>query len=143
MATTSYIPQPAKTQADSKLQQCFQSVIGNLLYLMIGMRPDIAFAVINLSQFANPAKEHLHHALGICHYLAGTLNYLLVYNGGSNMGLIAYTDSDWASDPIHHRSQTGFFMKLADGIITWSSRAQKTIALSSTEAEYMAMSDCC
>ena len=139
-----YTPEPADKSANPKLRQCFQSVIGSLLYLMIGTRPDIAYAVIKLSQFsANPTESHLRHALNICHYLVGTQDYSLVYNGDSNQGLIAYTDLDWASDPLHCRSQTGFFLKLADCIISWSSHAQKTITLSSTEAEYMAMSDCC
>src|SRR5258708_27128027 len=57
-------------------------------------------------------------------------------------GLIACTNSDWASDPQKQRSQTGYFIWLAGGAISWTSRAQKTIALSSTEAEYMALSDC-
>jgi len=110
---------------------------------MLGTRPDIAYAVIKLSQFsANPSEEHLTRALGICHYLVGTPDYALVYNGDSNMGLIAYTDSDWGQDKIKRRSITGFFLKLADGVVSWQSRAQKTVAHSSTEAEYMAMSDC-
>src|SRR5260221_4830523 len=96
-----------------------------------------------MSQFAvNPSREHLDKALYICRYLAGTPEYSLVYEGRSNQGLIAYTDSDWASDPIKCRSVTGFFIKLANGIISWQSCSQKTVALSSTEAEYMALSDC-
>jgi hypothetical protein len=75
-------------------------------------------------------------------YLAGTSDYALVFDGASNKGLIAYTDSDYAADPIKRRSTTGFLFKLANGIISWQSRAQKTIALSATEAEYMALSDC-
>ena len=75
-------------------------------------------------------------------YLAGTANYALVFNGASNKGLIAYTDSDYAADLVKRQSTTGFLFKLADGIISWQSRAQKAIALSATEAEYMALSDC-
>jgi len=60
----------------------------------------------------------------------------------SGQGLIACTDSDWASDPQKRRSQTGYYIQIAGGAISWTSRAQKTIALSSTEAEYMALSDC-
>ena len=56
--------------------------------------------------------------------------------------LTACTDSDWGSDPTSCLSQTGFYLKLADGLISWTSRVQKTIAYSSTEAEYMALSDC-
>ena len=70
---------------------------------MLGTQPDIAYTVMKLSQFAvNPLREHLDKALYICHYLTGTANYALVYDGPSNKGLIAYTDSDWAADPIKH-----------------------------------------
>lgn len=96
-----------------------------------------------MSQYsANPSKEHLDKALYICRYLIGSRNYALVYNGNTMKGLEAYTDSDWAGDPDDRRSITGYFFNLANGIISWQSRAQKTIALSSTQAEYMALSDC-
>lgn len=54
---------------------------------------------------------------------------------------MAYADSDWASDPSNHKSTTGYMIKLAGAIFSWNSRAQKTVALSSTEAEYMSLSD--
>jgi len=128
---------------DADLRSCFQMVIGSLLYLMLGTRPDIAFAVTHLLRHAaNPSQDHLNKALYICGYLIGTSTYSLVYNGGSGAGLIACTDSDWGSDPTSHLSQTGFYLKLADGLISWTSHAQKTIAYSSTEAEYMALSNC-
>jgi hypothetical protein len=75
-------------------------------------------------------------------YLVGTKDYTLTYNGAGRAGLIHYTDSDWGSDPIKRRSTTGFFGTLAGGAIHWTSRMQKTVAQSSTEAEYMALSDC-
>lgn len=136
-------PEPAKGQADSALRSKFQMVIGSLLYLMLGTRPDISFAVTKLAQHAaNPTTEHLNKVLYICHYLLGTKSYTLCYDGSSGIGLSAFTDSDWASDPYTRRSQTGFFLKLANGIFSWTSHTQKTIAHSSTEAEYMALSDC-
>ncbi|PIL27392.1 hypothetical protein GSI_10540 [Ganoderma sinense ZZ0214-1] len=138
-----YIPAPNTGQATPELRSRYQKVIGSLLYLMLGTRPDLAFAVTKLAQHAaNPTEDHLSKALHICRYLVGTKNYALVYNGDSQLGLIAGTDSDWASDPYTRRSQTGFMLKLANCAFSWVSRAQKTIALSSTEAEYMAMSDC-
>jgi len=88
------------------------------------------------------SKEHLDKAKYILHYLAGTVKYVLVCKDTSNKGLIAYTDSDYAADLVKRRSTTGYHLKLANGIISWQSRAQKTIALSATEAEYMALSDC-
>jgi len=111
---------------------------------MLGTHPDIAFVVIKMSQFlANPSQDHLEKAMYIMHYLVGTQDYHVVYDGRINEGLIAHTDSDWAGDPIKRRSTTGFFASLASGIVCWQSRLQKTVALSSTEAEYMAMSDTC
>jgi len=128
---------------DVELRSHFQTVIGSLLYLMLGTRPDIAFAVTHLSHHAaNPSQDHLNKALYICHYLIGSSTYSLVCNGGSSAGLIACTDSDWGSDATSHLSQTGFYLKLADGLISWTSHAQKTIVYLSTEAEYMALSDC-
>ena len=120
---------------------------------MLGTRPDIAFAVIRMSQYsANPSEDHLNKAMQIIRYLAGTRNYSLVYDGKSDQGLIAYTDSDWTENTSNaldmtgrsykHRSTTGYFLKLANGAVSWSSHAQRSIAMSSTEAEFMAMSDC-
>ena len=128
---------------DAELCSHFQTVIGSLLYLMFGTRPNIAFAVTHLSRHsANPSQDHLSKVLYICCYLIGTSMYSLVYNGGSGAGLTACTDLDWGSDPTSCLSQTGFYLKLADGLISWTSHAQKTIVYLSTEAEYMALSDC-
>ena len=99
--------------------------------------------VTKLAQHAaNLSKDHLDKALHICRYLTGTPKYRLTYDGDSGQGISACTDSDWASDSTSRRSQTGYFIKMAKGLISWTSHAQKTIALSSTEAEYMALSDC-
>ena len=85
--------------ADPELRKRYQTVIGSLLYLMLGTRPDISFAVTKMAQFAaNPTEDHLSHALYICRYLVGTPNYRLRYDGASGQGLNACTDSDWASD---------------------------------------------
>jgi Reverse transcriptase (RNA-dependent DNA polymerase) len=81
----------------------YQSIIGSLLYLMIGTRPDIAFAVTHLSQFStNPTEDHYNAALHICRYLAGTQDYTLVYSHTTGKGLCAYMDSNWAANKIRH-----------------------------------------
>ena len=96
----------------------YQSIIGSLLYLMIGTRPDIAYAVTHLSQFCtNPSPEHYKAALHICQYLVGTQDYSLVYSNTGDKGLEAYLDSNWAADKIWRHSVTGNFFKLAGGII--------------------------
>jgi hypothetical protein len=140
-----YMPEPVSqdTTINPELRSRYQTVIGSLLYLMLGTRPDIAFAVTKLAQYAaRPSEDHLNKALYICRYLRGTSKYCLTYDGTSGEGLVACTDSDWASDHEQRRSQSGYFLKLAGGAISWTSRAQRTVALSSTEAEYMALSDC-
>ena len=140
---SNWVPKLAEGKASPELLRSYQSIIGSLLYLMIGTRPDIAYAVTKLAQFAaNPSQEHLNSAKYICHYLAGTKDYSIVYDGKTAKGIAAYTDSDWASDPITRQSVTSYFFKLARGPIIWQSQAQTTVAHSSTEAEYMVMSDC-
>ena len=110
---------------------------------MIGTQPDIAFAVTHLSQFStNPTKDHYKAAQHICRYLVGTCDYKLVYTHEEDKGLVAYTNSDWAADKIWGRSITGYFFKLANGIISWRFHDQTTIALSSIKAKYMVISDC-
>ena len=100
-----YMPEPVGQDAtiDPELRSRYQQVIGSLLYLMLGTRPDIAFAVTKLAQFAaRPSQDHLNRALYICRYLRGTSKYCLTYDGTEGQGLLACTDSDWASDPKVH-----------------------------------------
>ena len=137
-----YVPQESKEQCTPQDRQTYQSIIGSILYIMSGTRPDITYAVTKLGQFSvNPSSDHMSKAKYILRYLNSTRNYSMVFDGSHDAGLIAYTDSDWAADVIKRRSITGYFFKLAKGIFSWQSRAQKTVAHSSTEAEYMALSD--
>ncbi|EJF56279.1 hypothetical protein DICSQDRAFT_71809 [Dichomitus squalens LYAD-421 SS1] len=125
-------------------RSCYQSLIGSLMYAMLGTRPDIAFAVTRLSRYsANPSPDHMKYAKYILRYLQGTRTYRIRYNGASNDGLIAYSDSDWAEDRDDRHSTSGTIFLLAGGAISWASRRQPTISLSSTEAEYKAASDTC
>ena len=76
-------------------------VISFLIYLMIGTRPDITFAVtVLLKHAANPSQEHLNKVLYIGCYLIGTQNAYLKYDGSTGKGIMACTDSDWGSDPM-------------------------------------------
>jgi len=133
---------PNEKQCNPKFHQKYQQLVGSLMYLMIGSRPDIGFAVIKLAQqMANPSNNHHQAGLHLCRYLLTTCRYRLVYNGLSNELLVAYSDSDWGQDHKHHKSTTGYFTMLAQGITSWFSHKQKSVALSSTEAEYMVLSD--
>ena len=86
-----YMPEPVSQDItiDLELRSRYQMVIGSLLYLMLGTRPDIAFAVTKLAQFAaRPSEEHLNKALYICHYLRGTSKYCITYDDTSGEGLM-------------------------------------------------------
>ena len=113
---------PSTSPANPALRSEFQQVIGSLLYIMLGTQPDIAFAVTKLSQHAaNPTEEHLNKVLYICCYLLGSTNYAMVLNGPSNGELMAYADSDWASNPNTCKSTTGYMVKLAGAVLLGSS----------------------
>jgi len=134
---------PNEKQCDPKFHQKYQQLVGSLMYLIIGSRPDIGFAVVKLAQqIANPSNNHYQVGLYLCRYLLSTCRYWLVYNGLSNELLVAYSDSDWGQDHDHCKSTTGYFTMLAQGITSWLSRKQKSIALFFTEAKYMILSDC-
>ena len=98
-----YIPQESKGQCNPEFRQKYQFIIGSLLYIMLGTHPDINYAVTKLVQFtANPSREHMSKAEYICHYLNATRHYRMVFDGYSDVGIIAYMDSDWATNPIKH-----------------------------------------
>jgi hypothetical protein len=77
----------------------------------------------------------------ILRYLIGTRSYKITFDGSSNAGLIGYSDSDWAENKDDRHSTTGFVYFMANAPVAWVSRQQKTVALLSTEAECMALSD--
>jgi hypothetical protein len=143
-----YKPKANLGLANSQQISYYQSIIGSLLYLALGTRPDIEHAVIMMSQFAaNPSEEHIQRSLHIVKYVAGTLDSKITYHelneDGFPEGFAAYADADWAGNIIDRRSVTGYIITLAGGAVSWKTARQKTIAHSSTEAEYMALSDCC
>src|SRR6266550_4266443 len=136
-----YSPVKHTAECTAKDRTLYQQIIGSLLYLALGTRPDIAFAVILMSQFCvNPSPDHISRALYIVKYIAHTLDTRITYTR-NGQGFIAFSDADWATDRETRVSVTGYALTLAGGAVCWVSRKQKTVALSSTEAEYMAMSD--
>lgn len=114
----------------------FRKLVGSLIYLC-NTRPDINFAVGVISRFANnPRTNHWNAGMRILRYICGTMDYGITYDVGNT--LIGFCDSDWAGDADTRRSVTGFCFCLGSGCVSWSSKKQPTVALSSTEAEYKA-----
>ena len=128
---------PEGYTATSEDMRRYQSAVGSLMYAMLGSRPDIAYAVGTVSRFCtNPDGQHWAAVKRIFRYLAGTREIGLTYGGRPSCE--GYCDSDWGSSE-DRRSTTGYVFILNGGAISWASRRQPVVALSSTKAEYMAM----
>ena len=109
---------------------------------MLGTRPDIAYAVTRMSQFAaNPSEEHLKCAVAICRYLVGTQHYSLIYDGHSNIGITAFSDSDWGGCPDDIGFTNGFGIFLSKSLISWMAKNQQVVARSSAKSEYRAIAN--
>jgi hypothetical protein len=126
-------------EEDTFNKTAYQQAVGSLMYVMVGTRPDLAFAVALVSKFcSNPSTTHWLAVKRIFRYLKGTANYGIEYQATRADQLIGYCDSDWGNDNTDRRSIGGYVHLLAGGAISWKSKKQNTVALSSTEAEYMA-----
>lgn len=118
----------------------YREAVGSLLFLVQGTRPDLAFAVSNVSRFNDKHNDsHWIAVKRIMRYIKGTIGYRLVYRGDSLTPIHGFVDADWANDPDEHRSFSGYAFLMAGGAVTWSCKRQSTVAVSSTEAEYVAM----
>ena len=118
----------------------YQSMVGSLLYAAVATRPDIAQAVSAVAKFsAEPTVAHLTAAKRILRYLKGIIYACLLYSKSGNVEMRAYSDADWAGDQDDRHSTSGFVCQLSGGAISWSSKKQATVALSTTEAEYIAL----
>lgn len=128
----------------------YRSAVSSLMYLCQCTRPDLAYSVGVLSQhLEKPGKRHWDCVIHVFRYLKGTISLGIVYSGETTTRVVgqeshdfppeAHVDADWAGDQITQRSTTGFIFRLAGGPISWKSRLQPTVALSSTEAEYRAI----
>lgn len=119
----------------------YRELIGALMYLSVGTRPDITHAVSYLSQFNDCHTEvHWKAAKRVLRYLKGTHNVGLVYSHSSDPPTM-FTDADWGNCSLDRKSYTGYTFIMSGEAISWESKKQQTVALSSTEAEHMALSE--
>jgi transposase InsO family protein len=123
----------------------YQSLVGSVMYAMLGSRPDLAYAVSTLSKFNScPAAEHHAAAKRVLRYLQETKEYGLFYHGQEDAAFpepVCYTDSDWAGDIESRRSTGGYVFIIGGAAVSLKTKKQTTISLSSTEAEYIALSE--
>ena len=125
--------------------QLYKSAIGALTYVMSSTRPDLCASVGALARFSdNPTKEHWTAVKRILRYLRKTVDYGIQFGGKKEtekkVELKAFCDASWAGDIESRKSTSGFLIQLCDGPISWKNKRQDVVALSSTEAEYIAIS---
>ncbi|GJT15895.1 putative ribonuclease H-like domain-containing protein [Tanacetum coccineum] len=124
-------------------EHLYRSMIGSLMYLT-SSRPDIMFAVCACARFqVNPKISHLHAVKRIFRYLKGQPKLGLWYPKDSPFDLVAFTDSDYAGASLDRKSTIGCYQFLGCRLILWQCKKQTVVANSTTEAEYIAASNCC
>ena len=134
-----HAPLPKQEAADMK-NIPYRNLVGTLMYAMVCTRPDIAFAVIQVAKFSNnPSKKHWTAAKRILRYLKGTQEYGLTYTRASEFDVQGFSDSDWAGDLDTRRSTSGYVFTVLGSPLSWCSRLERPVSLSSCEAELVSL----
>ncbi len=132
----------AEGQAGDEEKKAYQEIVGELLWLARNTRPDIAQRVAALGQYsANPAPRHQAYAKRVLRYLRGTSTACLQVSPASSVPLEVWVDADYANCPESRRSVTGIAVYCFGALVEWKSKKQPTVALSTMEAEYAALSE--
>ena len=127
-------------EASEDLDVPYQELIGSLMYLSVCTRPDICHTLSYLSQFnKSHGIEHWKAAKRVLRYLKGSLDFKLKFEK-TGKPIYGFVDSDWASDE-DRKSYTGYVFKFGGSAVSWESRKQSLVALSSTEAEYIGLTE--
>jgi hypothetical protein len=124
-------------------QKAYRSMIGSLLYLCAS-RPDIMLSVCMCARFQSDPKEcHLVAVKRILRYLVSTPCFGIYYPKGSTFDLIRYSDSNYAGCKVDRKSTSGTCQFLGRSLVSWSSKKQTSVGLSTAEADYVAARQCC
>ena len=125
----------------TKVNAPFREAVSALMHLMTATRPDIAFAVGYVSRFMeNPQVEHWIAVKRIFRYLQGTKSHGICFKPGDKVDFCGYSDADWAGDHADRKSTSGYAFTLIGAPISWGSKKQSTVSLSTSEVEYIALS---
>lgn len=111
------------------------------MHAIVNFRPDLAYFVTSLAQYlSNPEEAHQQALKRTLRYIKGTLSLGIKYQSIPDGGILhGFSDADWAGDKDTRRSTSGYCFLLAGGVISWGSKKQQSVALSSTESQYMAL----
>ena len=121
----------------------YRAILGSVMWGQLATRPDLSFAVSLLARFqANPGMDHWKALLHVVGYIKNTIDFGITYSRDGDLNPIAYADADYGGCRDTRRSTSGYVFTMAGGPVTWSSKRQATVALSTVEAEYVAMSRC-
>jgi hypothetical protein len=134
-----------KTESEKSqmVDKPYRSVLGSVMWGQLATCPDLSFAVSLLARFqANPGIEHWIALLHVIGYIKNTIDYGLTYSRDADLSPLAFVDADYGGCRDTRRSTSGYVFTMAGGAVTWSSKRQATVALSTVEAEYVAMSRC-
>ena len=116
----------------------YKQIVGSLMYLT-ATRPDLMFVVSLISRYMErPTETHLQTAKRVLRYVKGTVSFGLFYKKGGNEELVGYTDSDYVGDQNDRKSTSGYVFILSSSVVSWSSKKQPIVTLSTTEAEFIA-----
>ncbi len=128
------------TDESELVDQCrYQSAVGSLLYLSMKTRPDIAYAVNSVARFCSkPAKEHWLAVKRVFRYLKVSTHFGLLYCKEQE-DLNGYSDADWGVDANDYKSTSGYLFQIGKTAVSWKSKKQSSVALSTAETEYMAL----
>uniref|UniRef100_A0AAV1VIP2 Reverse transcriptase Ty1/copia-type domain-containing protein n=2 Tax=Peronospora matthiolae TaxID=2874970 RepID=A0AAV1VIP2_9STRA len=131
------IPSTAATKIDAP----FCEAVGALMHLMTATRPDIAFAVSYISHFMeNPQVEHWMEVKRVLLHLQGTKSHGICFKSDDKIDFCGYSDADWAGDHADCKSTSGYAFILMGAPVSWGSKTQSSVLLSTSEAEYIALS---
>ena len=129
---------------DADEHHLYRRIIGCLMYLSNTTRPDICFSTNQLARYCSkPYHQHMKAARNLLRYCKGTINYKLTFTttgvDAPDFVLSGYSDSDWGGDQLTRCSTLGFLIYLNGNLVHWNSQRQKSVTLSSTESEYVAL----
>ncbi|XP_071901088.1 secreted RxLR effector protein 161-like [Coffea arabica] len=122
----------------------YANAVGSLMYAMVCTRPNISQAVSVINRFMHDlGKSHSQAVKWILWYIQNTVDVGLVFEQDKSLGhcIVGYCDSDYAGDLDKRRSTTGYLFTFVKALVSWKSTLQLTVALSTTEAEYMAITE--